>query len=245
MKSTLHGFEITDDDLKNLTGLNKDEVLLAGTAFNIKDYLVNFWYLITHEKLEEPKKELTILLLFFLMFLYLLGTLSVIIFYRFFPNFPALMGNTVIFGAALGCSLQVRLLSLKKYITPFVGNLVKEVDQFNQLVEDLRLNQKPEEEIKKKSTLLIDREKVIEAIELAKYDLLRALKLEKKFREDKNFVDPENELLASNVSTLQQLRVIDTSSEYELFLNQTVELAVRVQTEMIALHNCCDLRISN
>ncbi|HEY9852774.1 MAG TPA: hypothetical protein V6D28_25095 [Leptolyngbyaceae cyanobacterium] len=242
MKSTLHGFEITDDDLKNLTGLNKDEVLLAGTASDIKDYLLNFVDLITHNKLEEPKKELTIILLFLLMFLYLLGTLSVIIFYRFLPNFPALIGNTVIFLAAVGCTLQVRLLVLKKYITPFVGNLVKEVNNFNLLVEDLRLNEKPEEEMKKKSTLLMDREKVVEAIELAKYDLVRALILEKKFREDKSFVDAENELLASNLSTLQQLRVIDTSSEYELFLGQIVELAVRVQAEMIKLHNCCDLR---
>lgn len=239
MKSSVRDFEITNNDLKALTGLDKDDVLLGGTAFTVKDYFLNLVNGILSAKLEAPRKELTLLIVLWLFSVYIVGTLSVLIFERLIPSIPGWLSNIIIVLAAVITSLTARWYWLQKYVTPFVGSLVKQAENYNQVVGDMRAIDNREDE-NKQNLNLRDRQKIVEAMELARYDLVRAFTIERKFRKNKDYVDTEDELSISNVATLLQLRVSDPNSEYARLLNETLQVAVRTQEEMRKLSGLHD-----
>ena len=79
---------------------------------------------------------------------------------------------------------------------------------------------------------LSDRQQVIEAISAAREDLLRALKTERILRENKDFIDSNPHMFASNLTALPTLQVSEQASEYGRLLDETLQIAVGVRQEI-------------
>jgi hypothetical protein len=114
--------------------------------------------------------------------------------------------------------------------------LKSEIEKFNNIVKAIDVNDQLEE-AGNKGLSLQDRDKIIEAIKLAKKDLVRALKTERILRENKGIIISNSELFANNLSTLKALQISGKATEYSQLLNQALQIAVDVQEEMKKLQN--------
>ena len=115
-------------------------------------------------------------------------------------------------------------------------NLFDDVDRYNGIIEAIAINDRIEDagnaEVK-----IGDRAKVIEALQLIRDDLVRALKTERILRENKKFVDTNSELFANNLKSLNALQISDRASEQGRLLNEALQVAVGVQAEMKKLQD--------
>jgi NACalpha-BTF3-like transcription factor len=111
-----------------------------------------------------------------------------------------------------------------------------EVERFNNLIKAIDVNDQLEE-AGNKGMDLNNRNKIIEALELARKDLVRALKTEKILRDNKDIIINNPDLFANNLSNLQALQINDKATEYGQLLNQALQIAVEVQEEMRKLKN--------
>jgi hypothetical protein len=115
-------------------------------------------------------------------------------------------------------------------------HLFDDVDRYNSIIRAIEINDKIEDagnaEVK-----IGDRSKVIQALQLIREDLVRALKTEKILREHKKFLATNSELFANNLRTLNALQISDRSSQPGRLLNEALQLAVGVQAEMKKLQD--------
>jgi len=115
-------------------------------------------------------------------------------------------------------------------------NLFDDVDRYNGIIKAIEINDKIEDagnaEVK-----VGDRPKVIQALQLIRNDLVRALKTERILRENKKFVATNSELFANNLRTLNSLQISDRTSEQGRLLNEALQLAIGVQAEMKKLQD--------
>jgi len=115
-------------------------------------------------------------------------------------------------------------------------HLFDDVDRYNGIIKAIEINDKIEDagnaEVK-----IGDRSKVIEAMQLIRDDLVRALKTERILRENKKFVATNSELFANNLRTLNALQISDRATEQGRLLNEALQLAVGVQAEMKKLQD--------
>ncbi|MEH2268850.1 MAG: hypothetical protein V7K68_10505, partial [Nostoc sp.] len=77
-----------------------------------------------------------------------------------------------------------------------------------------------------------EREGVIEALQLTKTDLVRALKTERILRENKSFILGNTELFVNNLATLTAMQVTEQATEHGRLLNEALQIALDVQHEM-------------
>jgi hypothetical protein len=117
-----------------------------------------------------------------------------------------------------------------------VRRLVKEVDRYNEVIKAVDINDQLEE-AGNQGVGLSDREKVIQALDVMKADLVRALKTERILRENKKFIAKNPQLFTTNLTVLTALQVSDQASEYGRVLDQALQIAVGVQEEMRKLQN--------
>ncbi len=82
---------------------------------------------------------------------------------------------------------------------------------------------------------IADREKVLTALQLMREDFVRALKTERIIRDNKELFTNNQELLVNNLTKLQALQVSSQASEYAQILNQSLQIAMSVQTEITKL----------
>ncbi len=115
-------------------------------------------------------------------------------------------------------------------------NLFDDVDRYNGIIKAVEINDKIEDagnaEVK-----IGDRPKVIQALQLIREDLVRALKTERILRENKKFVATNSELFVNNLRTLNALKISDRTSEQGRLLNEALQLAIRVQAEIKKLQH--------
>ena len=113
-------------------------------------------------------------------------------------------------------------------------NLIKlfeDVDRFNSVIQAIAINDQIEA-AGNPSVSLKNRPRVIEALELTRADLVRALKTERILRENKQFIDRNPELFANNLESLAALQVSDRATEHGRILNEAMQIAVGVRDEM-------------
>ncbi|MDZ8188421.1 MAG: hypothetical protein RMX96_26635 [Nostoc sp. ChiSLP02] len=77
-----------------------------------------------------------------------------------------------------------------------------------------------------------NRQKVVEALQLTRADLIRALKTEKILRTNKDFILQHPDTFTSNLAAVKALQITEQASEWGQLLNQTLEVAVEVKEEM-------------
>ncbi|MBE9095343.1 hypothetical protein [Tychonema sp. LEGE 07203] len=115
-------------------------------------------------------------------------------------------------------------------------HLFDDVDRYNGIIKAIEINDRIEDagnaEVK-----IGDRAQVIQALQLIREDLVRALKTERILRENKKFVATNSELFANNLRTLNALQISDRASKQGRLLNEALQLAIEVQAEIKKLQD--------
>jgi hypothetical protein len=125
---------------------------------------------------------------------------------------------------------------LRKNITPSLEILLNDVDRYNSVIKAIDINDQIEEAGNPEVTLK-EREKVLDALQLTRNDLIRALKTERVLRENKNFIIKNTDLFANNLPTLSAMQVSEQATEHGRLLNEALEIALDVQLEMRRLQS--------
>lgn len=166
---------------------------------------------------------------------------------------PIVVGFLYIFiiGPAMGASVPVAIACLVlvpiiivfirwfwlKHNTPqTLIALLDEIDQYHAVIKAIDISDHIEAAGSLDSSLN-DRHTVIEALQLTRSDLIRALKIERVLRDNKDFIATNPELLINNLTAIRALQVSNQASEYNQFLKQALEINLSIQTEMRKLQS--------
>ncbi len=125
---------------------------------------------------------------------------------------------------------------LKTNITPSLQTLLMDVDKYNSVIKAIDINDQIEA-VGNVGVTIKERSKVIEALQLTKNDLIRALNTERILRENRNFIIRNSELFMNNLAALTAMQVPEQASEHGRLLNEALQIALDVQHEMKRLHN--------
>jgi len=211
MQTDLQGLEISKGELKHCSGISIDAVFSPPT---VSKYLSE----ITKTFL------LTVLIAF-----------SGFILVKVFPEHSF---RLVTLHALAAIALLVND-SRKIYLSYNHRNLIKmfeDVKRFNSLIKAIDINDQLEA-VGNREVRLQNRKQVIQALKLAKEDIVRALKTERILRENASFIKLNSELFENNLTALTALQVNDQASEHGRLLNEALQIVVDVQAEMRKLQN--------
>ncbi|MEA5617853.1 hypothetical protein VB711_08375 [Cronbergia sp. UHCC 0137] len=107
--------------------------------------------------------------------------------------------------------------------------LLDEVDKYHAVIQAIDIN---DQLASGNSHSINDREQVIAALQLIREDLVRALQSERILRDNKKLLANNQDLVVNNLANLQTLQVSSQASEYAQLLNQSLQIALDVQTEI-------------
>ena len=211
MRADIQGLQITVGELKHLTGAGPDRVYRPASATKFA---------------REVLKTVGLIVLVLIS-----CWLLVAIFPRAYVLWLALH-LAAIAGLIFEDAWKIRCSRQNQHLI----NLFDDVDRYNGIIKAIEINDKIEDagnvEVK-----IGDRAKVIQALQLIRDDLVRALKTERILRENKKFVDTNSDLFANNLRTLNALQISDRSSQPGRLLNEALQLAMAVQAEMKKLQD--------
>ncbi|TBR61047.1 hypothetical protein BLD44_029945 [Mastigocladus laminosus UU774] len=125
---------------------------------------------------------------------------------------------------------------VKTNITPSLQTLLMDVEKYNSVIKAIDINDQIEA-VGNVGVTIQERSKVIEALQLTKSDLIRALKTEKILRENRNFIINNSELFMNNLAALTAMQVPEQASEHGRLLNEALQIALDVQHEMKRLQD--------
>lgn len=213
MQSDLIGLEISKGELRRLTGFDPDDVFRP-SIFKDKQKRLGFF---ANEGVVAV--ALTPIIVGFIYAFLILPTI----------------GSSIPLGLALLILVPIGVVVgrwiWRKFTCPQgLTMLLDEVDRYHTIVKAVDIN----DELTKFGTsqAASEREKVIEALQLIREDLVRALKTERVLRDNKKLLANNQELLTNNLVNLQALQVNNQASEYARLLNQSLQIAVDVQAEL-------------
>jgi hypothetical protein len=224
--SNSQGLEITKGELKHLTGFDLDGISLHKPLTLRRSITRRTWleYL-----------SVSLIPIYFLFVKYIAWVIfSDIDAEANTHNAPAIsvilsfLVTTVIY-------LKIREFFANKRIPKTIIPLFEEVSKYNQLAQILEVQDQLE--AAGNPVVLSNREKTIEALELTRADLVRALKTERILRENKDIISIRPELFENNLIALRTLQVNEQASESGQLLNEALQVAVGVQEEMKKLQN--------
>ncbi len=211
MRPDLQGLKISPGELRRLSGVSFNDVLTPPTLGKFSAEIFK-----------------TLLIGFLLVLSYLvLSNLAPT--YRFI-----LMGIHGI--AAILILLEDWLKIRFTHKNKILVNLLEDVERFNGIIQAIDINDQIEA-AGNPEVSLENRQNVIEALELAREDLVRALKTERILRKNQYFIARNPELFANNLTALAALQVSDRASEQGKLLNEALQIALNVQTEMRKLNH--------
>ncbi|RAM50173.1 MAG: hypothetical protein C6Y22_18140 [Hapalosiphonaceae cyanobacterium JJU2] len=125
---------------------------------------------------------------------------------------------------------------VKTNITPSLQTLLMDVEKYNSVIKAIDINDQIEA-VGNVGVTIQERSKVIEALQLTKSDLIRALKTERILRENRNFIISNSELFMNNLAALTAMQVPEQASEHGRLLNEALQIALDVQHEMKRLQD--------
>ncbi|MFS0516400.1 hypothetical protein ACEYW6_17025 [Nostoc sp. UIC 10607] len=232
MRDDLQGLEISQNELQKLTNLPVNDQLLIIT--NPLKKLANLY--INKVKSSEGA---TVIFIGFATFVF--GYLIFDIFLKIFVSWIAIPSwlALIILGLWIGGLTQTILYLIWKNRSNIVKNnmttslqiLLSDVERYNTVIRAIDINDQIEE-AGNPEVLIKQRESVIEALNLTKADLIRALKTERILRENKSFILSNTELFVNNLATLTAMQVNEQATEHGRLLNEALQIALDVQHEM-------------
>jgi hypothetical protein len=114
--------------------------------------------------------------------------------------------------------------------------LLDEVDEYHEVIQAIDINDQLDTAGNTQSNIN-DRDKVIGALQLIREDLVRALKTERILRDNKKLLANNQDLFVNNLANLQALQVSTEAGEYARLLNQSLQIAVDVQSQIRKLQS--------
>lgn len=211
MRTDLQGLEITKGELKHCSGVS------IHAAFKPPTF---------RKFLSEITKTFLIVILICLSGLVLLKA------------FPAQLVSLLTIHTVAAVSLlatDIRKIYFSNKHRTLV-NLFEDVQRFNSIVKAIDINDQIEA-VGNPGVSLRNREQVIQALRLAREDIIRALKTERILRENENFIKLNTELFDNNLTALTALQVSNQANEQGQLLNEALQIVVDVQEEMRKLQN--------
>ena len=147
------------------------------------------------------------------------------------PKIIAVVTITTAIGSITWAIKSIENEDRKKLI-----NLLNEVNKYNAVIKAINVSDELEEagnlEFK-----IDNRIKLINALEVTRSDIVRALKTEKVLRLNKDFIASNQDMFANNLLSLTELKISDQSSQEGRLLDEALQIAVNVQQEMRKLQN--------
>ncbi len=172
---------------------------------------------------------------------FVFGYLLFDIFIKIFVSWIAIPSWIVliILGLWVGGLTQTILYLIWKNRSKIVRNnmtkslqiLLSDVERYNTVIRAIDINDQIEE-AGNPEVLIKERESVLEALNLTRADLVRALKTERILRENKSFILSNTELFVNNLATLTAMQVNEQATEHGRLLNEALQIALDVQHEM-------------
>ena len=211
MRADIQGLEITVGELKHLSGAGPDRVYRPASVTNFA---------------REALKTVVLIILVLVSCWLLVAIFPRAYLLWFALHFGAIVGLIFEDAWKIQCSRQNQHLI----------NLFDDVDRYNGIIKAIEINDKIED-AGNAAVKIGDRAKVIQALQLIRDDLVRALKTERILRENKKFVATNSELFANNLRTLNALQISDRASKQGRLLNEALQLAIGVQEEMKKLQD--------
>ncbi|MEG4804384.1 hypothetical protein QUB63_26540 [Microcoleus sp. ARI1-B5] len=210
MRPDIQGLEITVGELKHLCGAGPDRVYRPASATKFA---------------REALKTVGLIVLVLISCWLLVLIFPRAYLFWFALHLAAIAGLIFEDAWKIMCSQNKHLI-----------NLFDDVDRYNGIIKAIEINDKIED-AGNAQVKIGDRSKVIQALQLIREDLVRALKTERILRKNKKFVATNSELFANNLRTLNALQISDRSSQPGRLLNEALQLAVGVQAEMKKLQD--------
>ncbi|BAZ66713.1 MAG: hypothetical protein KME28_25450 [Pelatocladus maniniholoensis HA4357-MV3] len=237
MRHDLKDLEISLSELQYLTNLPvNDELVIILNP--IKKTLQNF---IVQAK--GPEGATTIFIGITISFVSYLAFDVLVKSFMSKPFMPSWLSFIVF--VSLGAAMTQLILYLiwkqknrvvKTNITPSLQMLLMDVDKYNSVIKAIDINDQIEA-VGNVGVTIKERSKVIEALQLTKSDLIRALKTERILRENRHFIISNSELFMNNLAALTAMQVPEQASEHGRLLNEALQIALDVQHEMKRLQN--------
>ena len=215
MQPDLVGLEITKGELKRLIGGDPDDVFRPSI-------------------LRNAQKRWSFLLNEILIGLALTPIIVGVIYT--FIIFPTL-GSSIPTAIALLILVPILVAIVRWFIgkknrSNLLVNLLEEVDKYHAVLNAIDINDQLEE-VGTPGTSLSDRAKVISGLQLTRDDLVRALRIERILRENKQLLSTQSELFTNNLNTLQAIATSSNeASKYGQLLNDALQISADVQDEM-------------
>lgn len=211
MQPDLQGLEMTKGELKHCSGVSINAVFKPPTLSKF---------------LSEIAKTFLVIILI---------CLSGFVIAQIFPEHWLKL--VVIDGVAAAVLLFDDLKKI--YFSRKHQNLVRmfeDVKRYNSVIKAIDINDQIEA-VGNPGVRLKNREQVLQALNLAREDIVRALKTERILRENENFIKLNSELFDNNLTALAALQVSDQASEHGRLLNEALQIVVDVQEEMRKLQD--------
>ena len=214
MQADLLGLEISKGELRRLSGVDPDDVFRTSIF-------------------KSPEKRFSFLLNEILV-CFALSPIIVGFIYTFIV-FPTI-GSSSQIAVALLIVVPIavaagRWLWRKKTCPEALTSLLDDVDKYHAVIKAIDIN----DQLETAGTPLVslsDRTLVIEALQLTREDLVRALKSERILRDNKELIATNPELFTNNLSALRAMQVSSQASEYGRMLNEALQIGLSVQEEM-------------
>jgi hypothetical protein len=233
MKSDLNGLKFSDNELKELTGICLSDSLMG---YLCQNRLIQG---IVTGKIKQNKQQLfslffTELVIFLLTFI-LSIPISIIIINQaqLSPSSAQTLFYLLQISTVLSFTLTVGInLILKLKIKPFIPliKLLEEVQKYHEVLKAVEILDQLVAAGNLHNTV-INREAVINALNVTRESLICAFKTELIFRENQDFMTQRYELFArleQHLTTLMALDVTNQGNEYGQLLNEALEIGMSV-----------------
>lgn len=211
MREDLQSLEITNREIKRLSGIGLGQVFRPPTFGKF---------------VSENFKSLAIASLLFIGYL---------LFVEILPQHDLLLfAIFLIFagGTFIEDFYKIIVSARNKKLT----KLFDATDKYNTIVKALAI-QDEIEAVGSSNLKSKNRERVIEALQLIREDLVRALTIERILRKHKRFISANAKLFASHLNDVTELLINDEANEHGRLLNEALEIAVAVRDEMNRLQD--------
>ncbi len=213
MQPDLLGLEITKGELKRLTGVKPELFLLLSMMKNREQ---RFAFLL------KEVRETLLLILLITGLIYALITLTL--------GSQIGLGIILLIIVAIAVVVGRWLWRRFRYPKAFII-LLNAVDKYHAEVQavDNFDQQTISENLENNSH---ERETILAALQLAREDLVRGLKIERVLRDNKKSLTDQQELSVNNLTNLQALQVSSSAGQYAQILNQLLQIDLDVQSQI-------------
>lgn len=211
MREDLQGLEITAKEIKRLSGISLSQVFRPPTLGKF---------------VSEIFKSLAIACLLFIAYWLLI---------QIWPQ-DYLLLLAIFLVLAVGTFIEDFYKIIVSAKNQKLTKLFDATEKYNTIVKALEITDEIEA-VRNHNLNFQNREQVIEALQLIREDLIRALTIERILRKHKRFISANAKLFASNLNDVTALLINDEASEHGRLLNEALEIAVAVRDEMKRLQD--------